>query len=84
MQYIEVADKPKGCIFCVLPAENEDEKNLILYRGKNAFVMLNTFPYNPGHMMIIPFKHTADMQCLSDEELLEINHLIRYCIKLLK
>ena len=84
MQYIEAAEKPKGCIFCVLPAENEDEKNLILYRGKNAFIMLNTFPYNPGHMMVIPYKHTADMYSFTDEELLEINHLVRHCIKLLK
>ena len=83
MQYIEQGEKISGCIFCVLPAEQDDQKNLILYRGKHAFIMLNGFPYNNGHMMVAPFKHTSDMYELSDEELLEINHLVRYAIRLL-
>lgn len=84
MEYIEMVEKPKGCIFCVLPAENDDEKNYILIRGKHSFVMLNSFPYNPGHLMVAPYKHTADMYDLDDECLLEINHLVRYAMKLLK
>lgn len=83
MKYIEQADKMEGCIFCVLPAEQKDEKNLILYRGKTAFVMLNSFPYNCGHLMVAPFKHTADMYVLDDKYLLEIDHLVRYSIRLL-
>lgn len=84
MQYIEMVEKPKGCIFCLLPAENDDEKNFILYRGKHSFILLNSFPYNPGHLMVAPYKHTADMYDLDDECLLEINHLVRYGMKLLK
>jgi ATP adenylyltransferase len=83
MKYIEQADKAEGCIFCTLPAENKDEEKLILHRGKTAFIMLNSFPYNNGHLMIAPFKHTADMQDLEDEELLEIQRLLRYAIRLL-
>ena len=83
MKYIEQADKTEGCIFCTLPAENKDEEKLILHRGKTAFIMLNSFPYNNGHLMVAPFKHTADMQDLEDEELLEIQRLLRYAIRLL-
>jgi len=83
MQYIEQSDKVEGCIFCVLPAEQKDTENLILYRGKTCFLMLNSFPYNNGHLMVAPYKHTADIYALDDGELLEISHLIRYSIRLL-
>ena len=83
MQYIELGDKPEGCIFCVFPAQDRDRENLLLHRGKTAFIVLNCFPYNPGHLMIAPYKHTANMYDLSDEELLEINRLLRYSIRLI-
>jgi ATP adenylyltransferase len=78
--YIE-GDKESGCIFVDLPAQQDDRKNLILHRGKTAFVILNAFPYNNGHLMVAPYRHTADMADLTDEELLEINSLIRDCIR---
>jgi ATP adenylyltransferase len=83
--YIEQAeDKEKGCIFCTKPAEERDRDNLILYRGETAFVMMNCFPYNPGHLMVAPFKHTADLYDLDDRELLEIQALTRYIIRVLR
>lgn len=75
-KYIEKADSETGCIFVDLPRAAEDTRNLILYRGKKAFVMLNAFPYTNGHLMIAPYKHTADLADLDDEELLEINQLL--------
>ena len=84
MQYIEQCDKIQGCIFCVLPAQQKDRDNLILHRGKTGFIMLNSFPYNNGHLMVAPFKHTADMYALGDDELLEISHLVRYSVRLLE
>ena len=81
--YIETGGKVEGCIFCVLPEQNKDSENLILYRGKTAFAMMNTYPYNNGHLMVAPFKHTADMYELTDEEILEVNYLIRYFIRVL-
>lgn len=84
MEYIEKADEIPGCIFCVKPAEQQDTENGILRRGESAFVMMNAFPYNTGHLMIAPYKHTADLYELSDEELLEISHLVRYSVSLLK
>jgi ATP adenylyltransferase len=63
-------------IFLDLPAENEDPKNLILYRGKNAFMMMNAFPYTTGHLLIAPFRQVSDVVDLTDAELLEINQLV--------
>lgn len=83
MEYIANAERVEGCIFCVLPPEDRDKENLILHRAKHSFVMMNAFPYNNGHLMVVPFKHTADMYALEDEELLEINHLLRYSIRIL-
>jgi ATP adenylyltransferase len=51
----------KACIFCTKPAESRDRENLILYRGVHAFVMLNAFPYNNGHLLVIPYRHTSSM-----------------------
>lgn len=81
--YIESTESP-GCIFVELPKQDRDRENLILYRGKNAFVMLNAFPYTNGHLMIAPYKHTADLAELNDAELLEINQLLAASVGWLK
>lgn len=84
MEYIEKADRIPGCIFCVKPAEGNDRESGIVCRGETAFIMMNAFPYNTGHVMIAPYKHTADLYELDDAELLEISHLVRYSVKLLR
>lgn len=81
--YLEVPP-PAGCIFCVQPAAGRDEENGILHRGERAFVMLNAFPYNNGHLMVAPFRHTADLETLSPEEQAEIFSLTRLCVSLLR
>jgi len=83
MEYIQNADRIEGCIFCVLPAEHKDRDNLILCRGNHSFLMMNGFPYNNGHLMVAPFNHTADMYALKDDVLMEINHFLRYSMRLL-
>lgn len=85
LSYIEKAsDAGGGCIFVDLPAQANDRENLILYRGKTAFVMLNAFPYTNGHLMVAPYRHTAEMSELTDEELLEINQLVAKCLEWIK
>ncbi|ELY58748.1 HIT family protein [Natronolimnohabitans innermongolicus] len=59
------------CVFCELPDLDDDVDNLILARTERAFVMLNNYPYNPGHAMVIPHAHTGDYTDLTDEQLLE-------------
>ncbi|MFA0887916.1 MAG: HIT domain-containing protein [Synergistales bacterium] len=84
MAYISSAEKTPGCIFCEFPKRNEDEALLILHRGKTCFVILNAFPYNLGHLMVVPYRHVADYEGLQDAELLEMNRLAGDCIAALK
>ncbi|MCJ7812730.1 HIT family hydrolase, partial [bacterium] len=65
MEYIENADKDEGCIFCDKPKENRDKENLIIHRGEMGFVMMNKYPYNSGHVMIVPYQHTGEFSSLS-------------------
>ena len=83
MDYI-TAPKHEGCIFCDFPRENRDAERYILHRGKNCFVILNLYPYNPGHMMVVPFRHTNLYESLTDDEQLETGRLASRCISLLK
>ena len=66
-------DGKGGCIFCDLPAagEEHDEENHLLARGKLSFVMLNAFPYNPGHLMVAPYRHVGRYGELTADELAE-------------
>lgn len=84
LTYIEQAPKEEGgsgCIFVDLPQQDDDRKNLILFRGSHAFVMLNAYPYTNGHLMVAPYRHTANIRELTDPELLQINQLIVKCIE---
>jgi ATP adenylyltransferase len=79
MAYINAntsGDEQQGCVFCTLAAAGDDERNLILARGRHAFVILNRFPYNPGHLMVMPFRHVGDYLELTPEELAEIMALV--------
>lgn len=84
LQYIEQADAVEGCIFCKFPAEGRDAERYILVRGEHAFVILNAFPYSNGHLMVTPYQHTANLDDLSDAELLELMALTRRSVNLLK
>ncbi len=68
-----------GCVFCVPESTDEDRQRLILHRGKHAFVVMNRFPYNNGHLLVTPYRHTADPGVLSDAETLEMQHLLVLC-----
>jgi ATP adenylyltransferase len=76
--------KPEGCILCRKPAEDCDRDNYILYRGRHNFVMLNAFPYNPGHLMIAPYRHVASPELLTTEELHEHHEIVTRCLTVLR
>jgi ATP adenylyltransferase len=82
MEYI-LQEKPQGCIFCDKPKENRDRENLILHRGKFCFVIMNFYPYNNGHLMVVPYRHTADLAGLSPEEQTEMMALLGSCSRIL-
>ena len=83
MQYIQVK-KPNGCFLCDEPIEDNDEANLILYRGKWNFIIMNNYPYNPGHLLIAPYKHIADLEKLPKQALYEHADLVTKSITVLK
>lgn len=72
-----VNKKPSTCIFCVSSDYEHDREKLILYRTDLSLVMLNRYPYNNGHLMIAPFRHTADLNELSDAEMLDLFATLR-------
>jgi ATP adenylyltransferase len=79
-----LSKKPAGCIFCDKPAENKDDDNLILLRGKHHFIIMNAFPYNNGHMMVVPYRHTSTLSGWSVEEQQEMMELADLGVELLK
>lgn len=83
MEYI-LGNKEKECIFCTKTKENEDKKNLILYRGERNYIIMNKYPYNNGHLMIVPYRHTSEFESLNDAESLELMHLVSRSIQALK
>ena len=82
---IEYIERPKesGCILCQKPKEDNDEANFILYRGQNNFIILNAFPYTPGHLMVAPYRHIANLQELTDDEVKEHLDIVKKAVKLL-
>jgi ATP adenylyltransferase len=77
-------EKPKGCILCDKPKENNDAQNYILYRGDKNFIMMNLYPYNAGHLMIAPYRHIANLEELNNEELREYWQIVTRSLKVLR
>ena len=76
----------EGCIFCEFPKQDKesDPDNLIVHRGSLAYIILNAYPYSNGHLMVVPYQHTASLDCFSAEEMLEVMQLTRLSVNLLK
>ena len=83
MEFI-LNEKTSDCILCQKPGEDADECNLILHRGRLNFVILNKFPYNPGHLMVAPYRHIATLEDMTDEELMDHFSIVRRCTKALR
>jgi ATP adenylyltransferase len=85
MEYIRQAhDESQGCLFCEVAAGTDDERSLVLHRGERAFVLMNAFPYNPGHVMIAPFRHVGDLEQLEPDELLDAGRLQQAAVRALR
>ncbi len=79
-----MGQKEKGCIFCNRIKRNTDKKDLIIYRGHGNFVILNKFPYNSGHAMVVPNRHIGSLDRMTDEEAKEFFDLIKLTVNALK
>ena len=81
IQYI-LGPKPPlsdASIFTQIAQSDDDVANHVVARGKACFAVLNNFPYNAGHLLVLPYKQTSDFQDLTDEELLELMTMLRRC-----
>ncbi len=76
MKYILNKEDEPGCVFCTAVEKHHDQAYLILQRGKNAFVMLNRYPYTSGHLMVLPYQHVPTYEDLSAEIRAEMMELI--------
>ena len=65
--YVSTAEKATGCVFCEAVTAGDDAKRLIVHRDKHCFVILNAYPYTPGHVMIVPYAHLDELQKLPPE-----------------
>jgi ATP adenylyltransferase len=83
MTYIR-GKKNKSCIFCQKLRKREDEASLVVYRGKRTLVVMNKFPYNNGHLMVVPRRHCADLGGLSPDEFQELFQVMRVSTQVLK
>ena len=83
IEYLRM-DKPEGCILCDKPREDNDVANYILYRGSHNFVIMNSYPYNPGHLMVAPYRHVDSPEKLPDAELHEHYEIVRRCLSILR
>ena len=82
IRYI-LGEKEPGCFFCRKSQEAADAKNHIVIRERQCFALLNTYPYNAGHLMVAPYKHTGEIDELSAQEITEISALVVRCKQLL-
>lgn len=86
MQSID-APRPEGCIFCAFPAETgvaADRKNLIVHRAPRSFTILNRYPYNSGHVMVVPRAHVARLDDLPAEEFADLQGELRLVLSVLR
>jgi ATP adenylyltransferase len=84
IQTFKSEKKSRRCLFCRIAREKNDAKNLVLWRGKTCYVVMNLFPYNSGHLLIVPYKHTPDFNALSAEENAEAIKATARCMNALK
>jgi ATP adenylyltransferase len=74
LEYVGGADEQEGCIFCRAVA-GDDEDGFVLHRGREAFALLNRFPYASGHLMVAPYRHVGEFSELGEGEALEVHRL---------
>ncbi len=83
MEYIENS-KEDGCVFCNVQEKEDSAENLIAFRGEHAYVILNRYPYTSGHLMVVPFQHTASLEGLDPQTRAEMMELTTRCMTVLR
>jgi Diadenosine tetraphosphate (Ap4A) hydrolase and other HIT family hydrolases len=81
MKYVRKLIKSEGCVFCKAAKNEPSFETLCVYKSKHSMVLLNKFPYNSGHVLVLPIRHCGDLLKLSDAEYQDINKTIRLVMK---
>lgn len=84
MSYIEDQKPENGCVFCLVLGMDDGLENLIIHRGQYAYIILNRYPYNSGHLMVVPFVHQPNLEDLEVATRAEIIELVARCLQLLR
>ena len=82
LSYVK-GEKGDGCPFCSIPGMS-DEDGLVVHRGAVSFVVLNLYPYNPGHLMVVPYRHVAGYDELTPDEVAEVGALTQRALRALR
>ena len=77
-------EKIEGCVFCHISKNIDDEKMQVLFSDEYCYVVMNKFPYSPGHMMVVPFFHTSNIEDLQEDVWMQMSIRVRQGVKLLK
>ncbi len=80
MKYLK-SEKPDGCIFC---RESIRDKGLVLCEGKSCYLIMNKYPYNSGHLLIVPYNHVNTVEALSIDEKIEMMELLDLSVRCLR
>jgi len=83
-EYVRKVRRMRGCIFCRALKVRDDRTAYILHRGEHNFIILNKFPYTPGHLMIAPFRHTAAFERAPRKANAELTEFLQLSLKILK
>ena len=83
MEYI-LTPKDKGCFLCAMYKKKEDQKHLILKRGKTCAIVMNRYPYTPGHLMVAPYRHVDSLSLMTAKEQAEMMELTDLAVEILK
>lgn len=88
IDYILAPKNPAGAgeasLFTAIGQSGDDEANYVIARGRNCYVVLNTYPYNGGHLMVVPYRQIATLEDLADDECLELMQWSRRCVQALR
>lgn len=83
-EYVRNLSKMSECIFCRALKMKNDKEAFILFRGQDNFVLLNKYPYTPGHLMIAPYKHLASFEKANKESTDEMTDILKLSLRILK
>lgn len=77
-------ERVKGCLFCQVAQIEQDRETYVLYRAEHCFVILNRYPYNNGHLMVVPYRHVPSLETLSSETAAQLIGLVQQSLGILR